>query len=131
MFYRTVGGGASPFLSKSFSLDKSYVSMAKSLTYYKMIGTPERFISRHEVVDAIVAAIFVTKLVQTLDNLPNFRPTPFAFWLLETSMWIHTGLAHHYWANKEPLYNMDRRRTTSRDKGPEFHSGPPIWRLPL
>jgi hypothetical protein len=122
-------GGASTFFSISASLTHGLegFSLARSTTHYTMLGEPDQSHTRSDIVGSIITILLATKFIEAIDKGGNV--TPLACWLLETSLWGHTGIAHHYWDRKESQYNMDARRNS--DKRPdEFRSGPSYWLVP-
>ena len=82
--------------------------------------------SRSDVVIAISALTLAEQVIVGLLKGKEGDLSPLAWWLFETSLWMHTGAAHHYWDLKEPQFDMYHRRLDKRPEG--FHSGPSYWR---
>ena len=122
-------GGARPFLaiatSLSFKLEN--FSMGRSHIDYTMIGEPDQSLIRGDVIGTILTSILAAQFIKAIDEVTL---TPLAWGVLESSIWVNTGFAHHYWNMGQPHYNIDVRRDYSTDRPDEFHSGPSIWRLP-
>ncbi len=46
--------------------------------------------------------------------------------MFETSIWVQTGVAKHYWGKQMPQYSYENRREEERPRN--FQSGPGLFR---
>ncbi len=118
-------GGARPFLSigASLSFNLGNFSMGISHIDYAMLGEPDQSLVREDVVGIIITSILAAQFIKSIDKV---NITPLAWGVLESSLWINTGVAHHFWNQKEPQYNIPARRNSDR-RPDEYHSGPSYW----
>ena len=101
-------------------------TFAFSRTSYKMF---ERRITLDPAVvtATIIAANFACNVIENWSEKKNWKdPYNVGVVMFETSMWLQTGIAKHYWGKRMPEYSYEERRK-DKPRPPNFRSGPGLF----